>query len=69
VLEKTLESPLIIGVKSLFLSEFGMPPPTPLYSGDFAMAESASFKASTPVFSSDQDVTTTASVIFLIGSN
>lgn len=59
----------IIGVKSLFLSEFGMPPPMPLYYGDFAMAESASFKASTPVFSSDQDVTTTASVIFLIGSN
>ena len=58
----------IIGVKSISLSEFGMPPPVPLFYGDLAMAESASFKASTPVFSSDQDVTTTASVIFLIGS-
>jgi len=59
----------IIGVKSISLSEFGLPPPMPLFYGDVAMAESASFKTSTPVFSSDQDVTTTASVIFLIGSN
>ena len=51
------------------LSEFGMPPPMPMFYGDMAMAESASFRSSTPVFSSDQDVTTTASVIFLIGSN
>ena len=59
----------IIGVKSISLSEFGIPPPIPLFYGDVAMAESASsFKASTPVFSSDQDVTTTASVIFLIGN-
>jgi len=35
----------------------------------FVMAESASMKAATPVFSSDQEITTTASVIFLIGSN
>ncbi len=60
----------IIGVKAVTLSEFGIPPPMPLFYGaDMAMAESASFKASTPVFSSDQDVTTTASVVFLIGSN
>lgn len=58
----------IIGVKAVQLSEFGMPPPMPLYRTT-AMAEDASFKSSTPVFSSDQDVSTTASVIFLIGSN
>jgi uncharacterized protein len=58
----------IIGVKAISLSEFGIPYPQPLYSMDgFAKAE-ASF-APTPVFSSDQDVTTTANVIFLIGSN
>ena len=58
----------IIGVKAVTLSEFGMPPPIPMFAGDFAMAESAVVKA-TPVFSSEQDVRTTASVIFLIGSN
>lgn len=57
----------IIGVKAVSLSEFGMPPPMPLYAT--AMDEGASFKSSTPVFSSDQDISTTASVIFLIGSN
>jgi len=59
----------IIGVKAVSLSEFGMPPPTPVFSTAGAFAEDASFKSSTPVFSSDQDITTTASVIFLIGSN
>jgi hypothetical protein len=50
------------------LSEFAIPYPSPVYARDgFAMAE-ASF-APTPVFSSDQDVSTTANVIFLIGSN
>lgn len=57
----------IIGVKAISLSEFGMPPPMPVYAS--AMDEGASFKSSTPVFSSDQDISTTASVIFLIGSN
>jgi len=57
----------IIGVKAISLSEFGMPPP--IFDGGFAMAESAVFKSSTPVFSSDQEVSTTANVIFLIGSN
>jgi uncharacterized protein YggE len=59
----------IIGVKLVSLSEFGMPPPMPYLRDGFVMAESASMKAATPVFSSDQDITTTASVIFLIGSN
>lgn len=58
----------IIGVKAVTLSEFGIPPPTPIFSTG-AFAEDAALKSSTPVFSSDQDVTTTASVIFLIGSN
>ncbi len=58
----------IIGVKAITLSEFGMPSPMPVFSAS-AMAEDAAFKSSTPVFSSDQDITTTASVIFLIGSN
>ncbi len=57
----------IIGVKAISLSEFGMPPP--IFDTAFAMAESAVFKSSTPVFSSDQEVSTTANVIFLIGSN
>ena len=57
----------IIGVKSVNLSESGIPTPVPMYAT--AMAEDASFKSSTPVFSSDQDISATASVIFLIGSN
>lgn len=59
----------IIGVKAVTLSEFGMPPPIPVFRATGAFAEDAAFKSSTPVFSSDQDITTTASVIFLIGSN
>lgn len=59
----------IIGVKAVTLSEFGMPPPIPVFSTSGAFAEDAAFKSSTPVFSSDQDITTTASVIFLIGSD
>ncbi|MBA4453769.1 MAG: SIMPL domain-containing protein [Nitrosopumilaceae archaeon] len=59
----------IIGVKAVTLSEFGMPPPTPVFSTAGSFAEDASFKSSTPVFTSDQDITTSASVIFLIGSN
>jgi hypothetical protein len=58
----------IIGVKAVSLSEFGIPypPPIPYYDAGFAEAKIA---APTPIFSSDQDVTTTANVIFLIGSN
>lgn len=60
----------IIGVKAVSLSEFGITPPQPLYpSMTFDMAEAVVMKTSTPVFSSGQDVTTTAYVIFLIGSN
>lgn len=58
----------IIGVKAVTLSEFGLPPPIPVFSAG-AFAEDAAFKSSTPVFSSDQEITTSASVIFLIGSN
>lgn len=59
----------IIGVKAVSLAEFGMPSPIPVYREARAFADSASLEFSTPVFSSDQEITTTASVIFLIGSN
>jgi len=60
----------IIGVKAISLSEFGMPYPTPVYArSGFDMAEASFAAAPTPVFSSDQDVSTTANVVFLIGSN
>ena len=68
--EKAL-SPLdhkIIGVKAVSLSEFGFPTPMPMYRADFAVAEAA-IAAPTPVFTSDQDVSTTANVVFIIGSN
>lgn len=52
----------IIGVKMVNLSEFNVPPP-PIYYG--AMAKAAD--TSTPIFSSNQQVTTTADVTFLIG--
>lgn len=59
----------IIGVKAVTLSEFGIrPPPVPMFNQAFD--EDVSTKSvSTPIFSSDQDVTTTANVVFLIGSN
>jgi len=52
----------IIGVKMVSLSEFNVPPPGPVYYGAMASKDMA-----TPIFTSNQDVTTTASVIFLIG--
>lgn len=56
----------IIGVKAVVLDSVSSPPPMPYY---YAKAESAMGSvSSTPVFSSDQDVSTSASVIFLIGS-
>ena len=59
----------IVGVKSISLSEFAIPYPEPYYRS-YDMAESAVMaKAPTPVFSSDQDITTSAQVVFLIGSN
>lgn len=55
----------IIGIKLVSLSDFAIPPPMPMYEKSFdSMAKSS---ASTPLFSSDQDVTTTANVVFLIG--
>jgi uncharacterized protein len=60
----------IIGVKAVSLSEFSIPYPTPYYKGGYdGYAEAASMAAPTPVFTSDQDVTTSASVVFIIGSN
>lgn len=61
----------ITGVKAVSLSEFGMhPPPMPMFDMAFDESMERSFASSaTPVFSSDQDVSTTANVAFLIGSN
>lgn len=56
----------IIGVKMVSMSDFGYPPPPIPYYGGF-YAETAALDKSTPVFSSDQDVTTTVNVTFLIG--
>ena len=57
----------IIGVKEISLSEFSMPYPTPMYDMAYGAMEKSS--APTPIFSSDQDVSTSANVVFLIGSN
>jgi uncharacterized protein YggE len=54
----------IIGVKLVSLSDFNAPPPPPIY---YAGAMTPSVEKATPIFSSNQDVTTTANVIFLIG--
>ena len=56
----------IIGVKMVSLSDFGMPS-GPVYNMGYGMARADI--APTPIFSSDQDVTTTANVVFIIGSN
>jgi hypothetical protein len=53
----------IVGVKMVSLSDFAYPPP--IYYGGYASAEILSAKV-TPIFSSDQDVTTTVNVVFLI---
>ncbi|MFB5638499.1 MAG: SIMPL domain-containing protein [Nitrosarchaeum sp.] len=55
----------IVGIKMISLSDFVMPPPMPMYEKSYDA--SARPSASTPLFSSDQDVTTTANVVFLIG--
>lgn len=54
----------IIGVKTVNLSNFNVPPPPPIY---YAGAMAPSVAKETQIFSSNQDVTTTADVIFLIG--
>jgi len=61
----------ITGVKAVSLSEFGgFPPPLPMFGMAFDQSIERSFASSpTPVFSSEQDVSTTTNVIFLIGSN
>ena len=60
----------ITGVKAVSLSEFGGFPPMPLFDMAFSESMERSFASlPTPIFSSDQDVSTTANVIFLIGSN
>ncbi|HSB56212.1 MAG TPA: SIMPL domain-containing protein [Nitrosopumilaceae archaeon] len=50
----------IIGVKMVSISDSGYQPP-PYYYDSYAV------KSSTPIFQSQQDVTTTANVVFLIG--
>jgi len=57
----------IIGVKEISLSEFSIPYPRPMYDMAYGAMEKSS--APTPIFSSDQDVSTSANVVFLIGSN
>ena len=57
----------IIGVKEISLSEFSIPYSTPMYDMAYGAMEKSS--APTPIFSSDQDVSTSANVVFLIGSN
>jgi uncharacterized protein YggE len=57
----------IIGVKTISLSDFAIPQPMPTYSMSYDTMARGS--APTPIFSSDQDVTTTANVVFIIGSN
>jgi len=52
----------IIGVKMVNISEFNMPPPPKYYA-----AMSAAAVPSTPIFTSNQDVTTSVDVTFLIG--
>jgi len=58
----------IIGVKEISLSEFSIPYPRPMYDMAYGAMEAKS-SAPTPIFSSDQDISTTANVVFLIGSN
>ena len=59
----------IIGVKTVSLSEFSMPYPTPVFRAEAVMyEESFALKTQTPIFTSDQDVSATASVVFIIGS-
>ena len=61
----------IIGVKTVSLSEFGMPHPQPMFKAtmEYDSDRSMAFSTPTPVFSSEQDITTSAHVVFIIGSN
>lgn len=55
----------IVGVKSVNLSEFRVPEPMPVYT---AKAMVATPSVQTPIFTSNQDITTTVDVTFLIGA-
>lgn len=57
----------IIGVKFVSLDEFVIPYPAPMYKG--AVMDMAESRAPTPVFSSDQEISTSAQVVFIIGNN
>ncbi|MFZ1077885.1 MAG: SIMPL domain-containing protein [Nitrosotalea sp.] len=57
----------IIGVKTVNLSEFNMPSPVQTY-GMTAMSAPAPQMAQTPILASNQDITATVNVIFLIGA-
>lgn len=57
----------IIGVKYVSLDEFVIPYSTPMYKG--AVMDMAESRAPTPVFSSNQEISTSAQVVFIIGSN
>lgn len=59
----------IIGVKEISLFEFSMPYPMPMYDASYGGAMMEKSAAPTPIFSSDQDISTSANVVFLIGSN
>lgn len=56
----------IVGVKMVNLSGFNMPSPVPVYS--MAAMNAAPMMAQTPILTSNQDITTTVDVIFLIGA-
>lgn len=58
----------IIGVKSVSLSESGVSPMPPMFNAGFDEGMGFKMASSTPVFTSDQDVTTTANVVFIIGN-
>ncbi|MCE9653317.1 MAG: SIMPL domain-containing protein [Nitrosarchaeum sp.] len=57
----------VIGVKEISLSEFSIPYPRPM--SDMAYGAMEKSSAPTPIFTSDQDISTSANVVFLIGSN
>ncbi len=56
----------IIGVKSVNLSRFSFPEPMPVYRAYDMSAAAPSVK--TPIFTSNQDITTSVDVVFLIGA-
>ncbi|HUT05659.1 MAG TPA: SIMPL domain-containing protein [Nitrosopumilaceae archaeon] len=56
----------IIGVQHVSLDEFVIPFQNPMYKGISMDMES---RAPTPVFSSDQEISTSVQVVFVIGSN